>query len=288
MHVARDGANLGSFPREEVQEGLRTGKFLPTDMAWEEGMPDWRPLAQVMPEKSAAAPAAAPAGPTALPDASSSGPSGTGAGLPWDHRQSLGLVKAFFDTAVMVLTKPGEAFTAMKREGGFGEPLIYTVIGGSVGFAFYFLYNFFFTSLGGMLGNRENPLTHVIGTGIGSLFVIILVPFFAVIGAFIGAGILHLCLMIVGGAKQPFETTFRVVCFSGGSTGPLLVLPFCGGLIAGIWKIVLYCIGLARAHETDTGKAVMAVLLPIVVCCGGLMLLGILGGFSALSLFSKH
>jgi len=30
---------------------------------------------------------------------------------------------------------------------------------------------------------------------------------------FIGAAILHVCLMIVGGAKQPFETTFRVVCF---------------------------------------------------------------------------
>jgi hypothetical protein len=46
--------------------------------------------------------------------------------------------------------------------------------------------------------------------------------------------------------------------------------------------------GLARAHETDTGKAVMAVLLPIIVCCGGLILLAILGGFSALSLFQNH
>ncbi len=39
IHVARDGAKIGEFSRDEVREGLRTGKFLPTDMAWEEGMP---------------------------------------------------------------------------------------------------------------------------------------------------------------------------------------------------------------------------------------------------------
>jgi len=41
-------------------------------------------------------------------------------------------------------------------------------------------------------------------------------------------------------------------------------------LISLVWAIVCYCIGLARAHETDTGRAVLAVLLPLIVCCGGL------------------
>jgi hypothetical protein len=102
------------------------------------------------------------------------------------------------------------------------------------------------------------------------------------------SGVLHLCLMIVGGARKPFETTFRVVCFSSGSTYPLSMIPICGGFIAAVWNIVLECIGLARAHEIDTGKAVMAVLLPVIVCCGGAILIGILGGFSALSLFPRH
>ena len=75
--------------------------------------------------------------------------------------------------------------------------------------------------------------------------------------------------MIVGGANQPFETTFRVLAFTQGSTGPLQIIPLCGGLISGVWAIVCYCIGLARAHETDTGRAVLAVFLPLIVCCGG-------------------
>ena len=75
--------------------------------------------------------------------------------------------------------------------------------------------------------------------------------------------------MIFGGANQPFETTFRVFAFTQGSAGPLQIIPLCGGLISGVWAIVCYCIGLARAHETDTGRAVLAVFLPLIVCCGG-------------------
>ena len=98
---------------------------------------------------------------------------------------------------------------------------------------------------------------------------IILVPLFIVICLFIWQCLVHLCLMIVGGANQSFETTFRVLAFSQGSAGPLQIIPLCGGLIAGVWAIVCNCIGLARAHETDTGRAVLAVFLPLIVCCGG-------------------
>ena len=75
--------------------------------------------------------------------------------------------------------------------------------------------------------------------------------------------------MIVGGANQPFETTFRVLAFTQGSASPLQIIPLCGGLISGVWALVCNCIGLARAHETDTGRAVLAVFLPLIVCCGG-------------------
>ena len=97
------------------------------------------------------------------------------------------------------------------------------------------------------------------GMGIGSVAMIILLPLFLVIFLFIWSGLVHLCLMIVGGANQPFETTFRVLAFSQGSAGPLQIIPLCGGLISGVWAIVCNCIGLARAHETDTGRAVLAV-----------------------------
>ena len=167
---------------------------------------------------------------------------------------------------------------------GFAAPrrLLYVLIGGSFGLIVYFIYSFAFQSLG--IFAQRNPLAHLVGRGIASVFLLILTPVLIAIGMFINAAILHVCLMIVGGAKQSFETTFRVVCFSAGSVYPLMIIPLCGGVIAGVWGIVLRCIGLARAHETDTGRAVLAVFLPLIVCCGGGLLLAILfGGIGALS-----
>jgi hypothetical protein len=202
--------------------------------------------------------------------------------LPWDDRQQKGFFTAFVETLQMVLTRPAEAFTVMKREGGFSEPLIYGVVGGSVGAIAAFLFSILLHSFG-MFADQRNALGAMAGMGIGSIGLIILVPLAIVIVLFIGAAIVHLCLMIVGGANQPFETTFRVLAFTQGSTGVLQLIPVCGGVIAAVWGIVVNCIGLARAHETDTGRAVLAIFLPLIVCCGLAFVISFMvGGLAAL------
>ena len=207
-------------------------------------------------------------------------------GLPWDDRQQKGFFRAFIETLQMVLTRPAEAFIAMRREGGFGEPLIYAVIGASAGAIVQFLFSLALHSVG-IVANQRNAFAGMAGMGIGSVGFIILFPLVLIIGLFIGAGIIHLCLMLVGGAKQPFETTFRVLAFSQGSTGVLQMIPVCGGLIAAVWGLVVNCIGLARAHETDTGRAALAVMLPVIVCCGGGLVLAMMVGFGAFG-FPQH
>lgn len=281
IHVNRGATSLGAFPEEEVREGLRTGRFALSDLGWREGMANWQTLSQ-FPEFAAAAATVPPPPAGATSTIAASATPAPGGGLPWDDRQERGFFNAFIETLQMVLGRPSIAFTAMKREGGLAEPLLYGLIGGSFGLIAYFIYSFMFQSLG--IFAQRNPFAHLIGRGIASVLLLILVPLLIAMGMFINAAILHLCLMIVGGAKQSFETTFRVVCFSAGSVYPLMIIPLCGGVIAGVWGIVLRCIGLARAHETDTGRAVLAVFLPLIVCCGGGLLLAILfGGIGALS-----
>jgi hypothetical protein len=282
IHVNRGATSLGTFSEEEVREGLRTGRFVLTDIGWREGMANWQPLSQ-FPELGTAAPAAPPPQIGASPTSEAAAPR---SGLPWDHRQERGLFNAFVETLAMVLTKPGEAFTVMKREGGLGEPLIYALIGGCLGGIVSLLFSLGLNSVG--FFDRHNTFAAMTGMGVGSAAFIVLVPLFIVIGLFIGSAIVHLCLMIVGGANQSFETTFRVIAFSQGSTGPLQMIPICGGLIAGVWALVCNCIGLARAHETDTGRAVLAVFLPLIVCCGGVLLIALMfGGLGAWSA-SQH
>ena len=279
INVNRGATSLGVFSEEDVRAGLRTGRFAPTDLGWREGMTTWQPLAQ-FPEFAEGIGAAAPGtGPTVAPGSEVLAPAAGGArtGLPWENREQLGFVKAFTDTMVMVLTKPVEAFQMMRTEGNFIDPLIYAVVGGSVGIIVYLLLTLALGSFG-MMGSRNNPLGAMFGAGIGMIFMIILAPFFIAVWTFIGAGIIHVCLMLVGGAKRSYETTFRVVCFACGSTQPLLIVPFCGGLISGIWGLVVECIGLSRAHETDVGRAVLAIVLPLIVCCGGGFLLALMFG----------
>jgi hypothetical protein len=285
FHINRSGTSLGTFSEEDVRAGLRSGRFLGTDLGWRDGMANWQPLAQISEFAQDISVAGAATPPPQAPSPGSI-PAFTAAGarfgLPWDDRQQKGFFSAFIETLQMVLTRPGEAFTVMKREGGFGEPLIYAVVGGSVGAIVAFLFSLLFHSFG-MFTDQRNPLAAMAGMGIGSIGFIILVPLAIVICLFIVAGIVHLCLMIVGGANQPFETTFRVLAFTQGSTGVLQMIPVCGGLIAAVWGIVVNCIGLARAHETDTGRAVLAVFLPLVICCGlSLVLLFMVGGLAGL------
>jgi hypothetical protein len=290
FHINRSGTGLGTFSEEDVRAGLRSGRFLGTDLGWRDGMPTWQPLAQIsefaqdIPVVGAAVPAQPQAAsPGAIPPVTEAG---ARFGLPWDDRQQKGFFTAFIETLQMVLTRPAEAFTVMKREGGFGEPLIYAVVGGSVGAIVSFLFSLLFHSFG-MFTDQRNPLGAMAGMGIGSIGFIILVPLAIVIVLFIGAGIVHLCLMIVGGANQPFETTFRVLAFTQGSTGVLQVIPVCGGLIAAVWGIVVNCIGLARAHETDTGRAALALVVALVICCGGPIILMMVVGFGAWG-FAHH
>jgi hypothetical protein len=46
IHLNRGATSLGTFSEEEVREGLRSGRFVPGDMGWREGMANWQPLSQ--------------------------------------------------------------------------------------------------------------------------------------------------------------------------------------------------------------------------------------------------
>ena len=283
IHVNRGATSLGAFSEEEVRDGLRTGRFVLTDIGWREGMANWQPLSQ-FPELGAAPPAAPPAQTGASPTSEAAAPR---SGLPWEHRQERGFFNAFVETLIMVLTKPGEAFTAMKREGGLGEPLLYAIIGGGLGVIVWFIFSLALNSFG-LLNPRETGFGPMVGMSVS--FVVLVGRLVAVaVAPFIFGGLVHLSLMLVGGANKAFETTFRVISFSQGSTAPLQLVPCCGGLVALVWCLVANCIGVARAHEIDTGRATLAVLLPVIVCCGGgTLLLFAFGGFALLQQNWSH
>lgn len=171
-------------------------------------------------------------------------------------------VQSFINTVQNIATSPVGFFRSLRRSGDFINPLLFAIICYEVA-----------AILGGIislaLGNQ---------TFGGFIVDLIATPIGAVIGLFIGAGIIHLLVMlIVGSSNVGFEGTFRVGAYvavtqliSWLSTVPILGILV--GLVVFVWTIFLAVVGIREVHATTTGKAALVVLIPVVVI-GGLALL---------------
>ena len=201
--------------------------------------------------------------------------------LPWEQPDYPAL-EALFETAKLVITRPGEAFARMSLTGTLGRPLLYAVIFGWIGVIASQAYSlalrgamqsmFGSLGMGGPFGGRAFHLPVMF-----SVATMVLAPIFVLIGVFIMAAILHLFLVLVGGANTGFASTLRVLCYAG-TVQIMQIVPLCGGTIAAIWAIVLWIIGLAIAQRTTQGKAALAVLLPLALCCVCVVIVGIAFG----------
>jgi hypothetical protein len=83
----------------------------------------------------------------------------------------------------------------------------------------------------------------------------------------VGSAITHLCLMIVRGNKRGFKATFRTISYSY-SARLFDIVPVIGSLIGSIYMLILIIIGVREGHDISTGKAVLAVFLPVIVGIG--------------------
>ena len=199
------------------------------------------------------------------PDPSRTGPVWEQPGASWPIR--------FAQTVQAVLTGPGAFFRTMRRDAGPGAPIVFgvigSVLGGVAGSVYQLLLSTLVAGMQGPAAAREQALMGAFSTG---CFVVV-VPLVAVFGMFAGSAIYHVMLLLLGGARRSYETTLRVSAYASGATSVLGLIPFCGALIGGIYAVVVAIIGLSRAHEISTGKAAAAVLLPVVLCCGLVLLL---------------
>lgn len=46
-HLGRGTSQLGQFTEEEIREGVASGQFQASDLAWTDGMTDWKPISDV-------------------------------------------------------------------------------------------------------------------------------------------------------------------------------------------------------------------------------------------------
>jgi len=196
--------------------------------------------------------------------------------LPWEV-PGAPVVMALFETVRLFVLDPAAGFTRLGASRGVARPMTYAVLVSALSsvvmlalIAIVLQMPFMLSALSA--GGDQPPLpgglrmTGLLGIA-GVVGMLVLIVIMTPIMLLVSSGILHLTLMILSLATQGFETTLRLVCYA--ATGQVAQLvPFVGGYIAPPWIIVLQVIGITRTHRCSTGKATLAALLPMILCCG--------------------
>ncbi len=265
IHIARNRQPLGQFTPEEVAEGLKSGRFLPTDLAWREPMDAWKPLGEFdnLPEVADPAPEEV------------STPSVAAAILPdtpepaWERAATLGFWKALIETFRQIFAAPVQTFRASANTPGFKRPLIFFTLIATLAIWVAFLYR---VAIG-----QVNPeaLASTIPKGMSQsdflwsqASVLPLVPLVVMIGTAISAAVFHGLLSVIGGTTKSFEATFRAFCYAGGAASIVQLIPVCGGLLCFFLFSILMVIALRETHQISSAKATIGVAIPMLFCCG--------------------
>lgn len=210
--------------------------------------------------------------------------------LPWEARESRGLVGGFFDTLGLLVSRPAEAWARMRESGDTTSPLLFgiAVCWLSAAVQGILIRVVGMPMLPAFLERRVGRMGGFMGVAlVGKLIVLPIVLF---IGLLLGAAILHVCCMLVGAlrdSRSGFEGTLRAVCYSEVSSIASIV-PVVGPPVAIVWWIVLAVQGIERLHHTTSGRAVAAVLIPVVVFCGLVALVVVVLGVAFLTRYGHR
>ena len=185
---------------------------------------------------------------------------------PFEDREAYGgFFPALLQTWVGACFRPTEFFEAVGNSQDLTPALLFGVLVGWISVVIEVAWSLIFPSaLLPMM--RQEEIAGVLTGGIVSLACAGLFSWLPVLlGILIGGVIVHLFLMLFGGANQGLTMTLRVISYA---YAPQIftVVPFVGWCVAGIWTLVLEIIGLAAAHRTDTWRAALAVLVPVILC----------------------
>ncbi len=261
--LSHDGKAYGPVPMAMMQQWIREGRVVHSTPVLVSGAPEYKPAIQIADLQHLFLMG------TASPPPSSAPGERTGPDIRWERREELGFFGGLFGTIKGVLFSPAETFRGMNVNKGYAPPLTFVLLTVTLFGWIALAYQLIGLDIGPIIEKitRQQGATPF-SAKVFFAFGIGLMPILALLQPFIMAGIYHLCLIMFGGAQNGYEATYRVVAYTQGATAVWNILPVCGGFLNGIWALVSTIIGLREAHQTTTGRAVAAVLVPIVVLCG--------------------
>lgn len=173
--------------------------------------------------------------------------------------------------AKSVITNPVGYYQSMAKTGGFAEPLIFVAVMAAIMGIITAILSLFGSSAAGILA--------------AGLSAIILMPIFAVIGAFIGAAILFVIWKLMG-SPENYETAFRSLAAITAIypiIAVLSIIPYIGTIIGIVWAtwLLIQASVIVHGRNRQTATIVFGIL-------GALMLISnVSSEYAARNMVSK-
>jgi hypothetical protein len=271
--INRAGQNLGTFTLEEVQRGLDQGQFVPTDLGWQEGMETWKPLSE-FPGLRMPPPEPPPPPPLVpVPAGTQPVPTGNEPRPAWERRREVGAIRAYFLTIREVLFESRATFAQFNPNGNLLEPTWFFLITIAIQAVFAFGFELL------TLPHNRAALDVQRQLNLSLLGFLLLLPLLLVFGVvitlianFVLAGLYHVVLKLLGGASLTYRATYRVVTYSHAAQ-IFGIVPCLGPIVAIVMFLVAASTGLQRVHQTQYWKAVVALVVPYILCFAMLLLI---------------
>ncbi|UCD57186.1 MAG: YIP1 family protein [Candidatus Hydrogenedentota bacterium] len=185
--------------------------------------------------------------------------------VAWEYRRQTGRLNALFVTWKQTLFSPLRFFRNLPLVGDYRSPLLYglfwTMTGLAAGviwkllFYIYPLAVIFFKGTA-IQFSLQLSRTYVLATG-----ALLLSPVFALMMVLVACTIYHFFVMLFTRQHAGFEATLRVMCYSTG-TNAFYFLPLLGGLLGGLWQLILVTVGFKEVHRISLPLAVVVTLIP--------------------------
>jgi hypothetical protein len=153
-----------------------------------------------------------------------------------------------FRSWMEVMLRPVEFFQGLNPAAPLAKPLIFFLIFSVLGSVASTL------SWMAVFGDAYN-------SGAYAWFNFFASPFLAMTGLAINVGFTHVGVLLFVPTRKKVGVTARAYCYVAAPTAMALV-PFFGWAVSLVWVFVLSVIGIQQAHETTTGRALAAILVP--------------------------
>ncbi|MFL5354817.1 YIP1 family protein [Archangium sp.] len=193
--------------------------------------------------------------------------------VPWDLREELGTLQAFWQTAVEVMIRP-DHFSGARPDGSPGGSLFFALLCALpasvvMGLTYLGIFSLVPLMVGQPAAGSDTPSVESLfkWAGVGMFLAsAVLGPLFSVATTVVMAGLDHLVLRLAG-VTGGYAVTLRGNAFA---QAPWLLgaIPFFGVYVAPVWAVVARVFTYRGLHRTTWGVALAGALVgPLLTCC---------------------